>query len=756
MATNFGNTYMEGSIEPSVRVQAPVQDDSGAVLANALAPAVGQIGAMVGSIFKGNQEAASNKILTDYEMELLDLGDAVSQGLMKKTEAGMQARALRRKYLGLAPGLRDDFDGVWTKFAGANGLGHITVTGTDEEQRRVAQADAAAALGYTPQEYELFVSRTRQATEINYELDLMQKQNLTISETQKNQGLRAITGMAQAAFPSAQRRINEGIAAIQANPENKAAIVSQINQVIGQGMAEVKHAGGAADTSYIVAPMQGALDTFNKWANGEVEATVLTNELNMVKLKNELMYTTDPILGPAIAKSKIIGEVGMANTNMFNDIFTPAVIARMAEMDNPTAKPNFLMEGQDITKVVEATKMAAGTMSADDVDGNKEIMNIVNKAVDSVYLNERGADSPMAYKEVIELLGSPEIKAVIDRNGGISSQYAKQFTGVLAEAYDRELLAASAAFLEDTDVTDLEDIRFTETGPTGEVLRGPVSDFIEPHWNGNGVEFVPKAGYEDNPNVVRLANRTTTGSNSIGDPLNSLIRAHANVSGTDPKTVYEETFADRLFGKAVAAGAEGAATVEGVEPGQTPTLSFNSETDLSANSSAKALSLSDFQPQELEMVVANTQAAEPQAVLGASSPVEFAQAFIGKHEGSEEDVSVLSSFIKQAAGLDINPAKTAWCAAFVDAILQASGTGRGTGKLNARSYLDWGKPVSEPQVGDVVVMWRESPDSWKGHVGFYAGKNEDGTIKVLGGNQSNSVGFANYKADTVLGYRRAQ
>src|SRR5690606_23671649 len=132
MATNFGNTYMEGSIEPSVRVQAPVQDNSGAVLANALAPAAGQLGAIVGSIFKGKQEDASNRILVDYEMELLDLGDAVTQGSMNKTEASMHARNLRRKYLGLAPALRDDFDGVWSKFAGANGLGHVTITGTDE------------------------------------------------------------------------------------------------------------------------------------------------------------------------------------------------------------------------------------------------------------------------------------------------------------------------------------------------------------------------------------------------------------------------------------------------------------------------------------------------------------------------------------------------------------------------------------------------------------------------------------------------
>lgn len=549
MATNFGNTYMEGSIEPSVRPQAPVQDNSGAVLANALAPAAGQLGAMIGSIFKGQQEDAGNKILVDYEMELLDLGDAVTQGSMDKTEASMHARNLRRKYLGLAPALRDDFDGVWSKFAGANGLGHVTITGTDEEQRIIARDNAAAALGYTPQEYSLFESRLRQATEINYQLDLLKKNGETITETQRLQGLQAVVGMSQAAYPNAQRRINEAMAAIQADPSQKATIMAQINQVIGQGIAEVEHLSGSADGSYITTPMKSALDTFNKWANGEVELGAMENELKSVKLQYDLMYATDPTLGPAIAASRIIGELGMAESTLFNQIFTPQTIARLGEIANPNAKVNFLTGEKDITNVVEGTKTAAARIAADDVEGNKQIMDVVNKAVDSVYLNERGANSPTAYKEVVELLADPAVKAVIDRNGGIGSQYNKQFAAVLSQAYDNELLAAAASFLRDTDVTDLESIRFTETGSTAEVLTGPVSDFIEPRWNGNAVEFIPKAGYETNPNVIRLANETTTGSGSVGDPLNQLIQAHANVAGMEPKQVWEQQFANRLFGQ---------------------------------------------------------------------------------------------------------------------------------------------------------------------------------------------------------------
>src|SRR6056297_1523383 len=76
--------------------------------------------------------------------------------------------------------------------------------------------------------------------------------------------------------------------------------------------------------------------------------------------------------------------------------------------------------------------------------------------------------------------------------------------------------------------------------------------------------------------------------------------------------------------------------------------------------------------------------------------------------------------------------ETPWCASFVGAILAQSGL-QGTGRLNARSYLDWGTPVDlgDAAVGDVVVFWRGTRDGWQGHVGFYAGRDGD-NILVLG------------------------
>ena len=72
---------------------------------------------------------------------------------------------------------------------------------------------------------------------------------------------------------------------------------------------------------------------------------------------------------------------------------------------------------------------------------------------------------------------------------------------------------------------------------------------------------------------------------------------------------------------------------------------------------------------------------------------------------------------------------------------------------NARSWLDIGLEVNFPQKGDVVVLWRESRESWKGHVGLFVREDKD-YVWLLGGNQSNEVRISKYPKYIVLGYRR--
>lgn len=129
----------------------------------------------------------------------------------------------------------------------------------------------------------------------------------------------------------------------------------------------------------------------------------------------------------------------------------------------------------------------------------------------------------------------------------------------------------------------------------------------------------------------------------------------------------------------------------------------------------------------------------------------IASSTLGMNENEQN--AALQEYLKNG-GANLDPATTAWCAAFVNATLGKAGM-KGTGSNMARSFLDWGQEVSDPRRGDLAIFTRGDPNGPFGHVGFFDGYNEDGTIRVLGGNQGDAVSIANYSPETLLGFRRA-
>jgi uncharacterized protein (TIGR02594 family) len=115
--------------------------------------------------------------------------------------------------------------------------------------------------------------------------------------------------------------------------------------------------------------------------------------------------------------------------------------------------------------------------------------------------------------------------------------------------------------------------------------------------------------------------------------------------------------------------------------------------------------------------------------------------------------------LKEFIGVD--PMRTEWCAAFVNAVLEESdivSNNNHAYPLTARAFLDWGQKVSKDDIkpGDIVVFPR-GDQGWQGHVGFYLR-----TVKlngldyylILGGNQNNKVSIVPYRASKALGIRR--
>lgn len=95
----------------------------------------------------------------------------------------------------------------------------------------------------------------------------------------------------------------------------------------------------------------------------------------------------------------------------------------------------------------------------------------------------------------------------------------------------------------------------------------------------------------------------------------------------------------------------------------------------------------------------------------------------------------------------------AWCSVFPNWVFLQIGVA-GTGSPAARSWLRWGRAISEPVYGCIVILRRAGGEPWQGHVTFYIGPgSKPGTFEGLGGNQRDAVRISTYRDSDVLGYR---
>ena len=136
------------------------------------------------------------------------------------------------------------------------------------------------------------------------------------------------------------------------------------------------------------------------------------------------------------------------------------------------------------------------------------------------------------------------------------------------------------------------------------------------------------------------------------------------------------------------------------------------------------------------------------------NPVITAQPYLGLDEREDRRA------IRELTGVD--PVRTEWCAAFVNAMLELDGIPGSDSvhdnPLMARSFMYWGTAVDRNSVarGDIVVFPRGNT-GWQGHVGFYV---ETQTIDdqewwvILGGNQDNTVNYQLFDPRRAISIRR--
>jgi uncharacterized protein (TIGR02594 family) len=121
---------------------------------------------------------------------------------------------------------------------------------------------------------------------------------------------------------------------------------------------------------------------------------------------------------------------------------------------------------------------------------------------------------------------------------------------------------------------------------------------------------------------------------------------------------------------------------------------------------------------------------------GASAWMNIAYKYVGQHEYAKGDNPFIEACLASTtygAACDETP----WCSAFVNYVMEKAGY-KGTNSALADSWAHWGANVgslANARTGDIVVIHDSAGHQ---HVGFLV-RAGNGTITLLGGNQSNQV-----------------
>lgn len=135
--------------------------------------------------------------------------------------------------------------------------------------------------------------------------------------------------------------------------------------------------------------------------------------------------------------------------------------------------------------------------------------------------------------------------------------------------------------------------------------------------------------------------------------------------------------------------------------------------------------------------------------------IKVAAGELGIHEiHGEVDNQRIVQYAQEVGLSWINDDETPWCSIFVNWVAKQAGFEQSE-SASARSWLKVGFSIDHPEPGDVVVFWRDHPDSVKGHVGFFMGYTLDqSNIYTLGGNQEDAVTISCYPTERLLDFRR--
>lgn len=699
-----------------------------------------------GEIMASRKQGRQEGFLAEFTNTQLGIVEATDQGTYKP----QYARTLLRKNLIEAinnyPGLREELIQANSSILGQAGMGSVVTEEDRETQERNRARDNLITQGLlqpgaSDEEFVRSQNQwvTAQEAQRRYQLESqdisMQRAKIGLTTDQINLlDRREQAAAEQLLIDTAPAELN-AFQTFTTNLQNRSDLSTSekliaLEQQWIQMQAESARWEGRVSDHFATSMRKAFEQQYNLTKgliDGSMDQAVATAELNRIQTTLDLKLFQNPIIANAYATSKIFPN---ANLPLIPDV--QAEIARIFLLNNDpssgeVANP-FAVDARQ-RQILRGYMGALEDVDTEDPEVQQEVMDNLQSLILGIEdYSSLLARDPKAGIELMNQMADPKFLELMKANPEIAAN-ASRAREVIAQNYSNEVWGMVQREFTNNNVISLEgDLQqgpysnpMTQNEGITAVVETPTPDAVTYRPTAMGVEFIPV-----DPSNSAAVTKSRDLNRKLAPVINRTVQATAHLEGReDYSKVFEEA----------------------------ATLIFGSKgTDKPAYTLGEDLELGDFHlGGALDMALTTGGFVGNGDYSQEETAADVAAAFIGFREA--EHRNILSAFIERTTGGRINPETTAWCAAFVNAALGAVGEEQ-TGKLTARSFLNWGQPVSSPKRGDVVVLARGT-EAWQGHVGFYVGEDAN-SIFVLGGNQGNAVSIQPYPKDQLLGIRRGR
>lgn len=737
MATNFGFEATQASEIPSA--QTPKE---GIVKQPVLLQGLGTVFEQATNLLINKKKTAQQQTLSDFTSKQLLVADALAQG---KIRSSAHAQTLMRRNLLDAieanPGLTADLIEAQKAITGLPGGAKIVDEGTEEEQRRNKLADTLVQNGLIDPdatdeeinhgitEFQQLEAFTRQHTLRMQTLDEQLKVDTLTNSQRKaleDQKRTEAENYALKVAPMEFKRVKNEFQKILEGPGTESDKLIALQDMYAEFKSQSTDIVSSLDsqrTDALIKPFEMLFEQYSQRITGEITDDELKRNNDRMTAVQTNLALQDPTIARLAVTSKLFGDAGFQQVIMKSDpkvveAFLNYVAGTTPGQGVPPPSPytDKMSEREGLKEGLNA--ITRGVMSSDPElaeEATQRLQLVLESAEDYEGLLRR---NPKAGIEFVEWMSSSQFLAAQKAHPELFTNL-DSVKDILGRHYSDEVWGmVQREFTDNKIVIPQTYFSGSDFAPPSENTTMSTKDVVSIRSIEGGMEFFTESNDRLIKDKVRELNK------ELKPIINTTVKAMAHLEGSSNyKQTWENVATDFL---------QGAGTTD-TDP----------EDDLSLDSFRTPTSA-------LDDALITGGFVGTGDYTNAETPEEVAASFIGFTETEHKDV--LSSFIRKTIGTNINPESTAWCAAFVNAALGATGKS-GTKTLLARDFLNWGQAVDTPTKGDLVVFERGN-STWQGHVGFYVGQSKNGNLLVLGGNQDNKVSIKEFSPSKVLGYRR--